>query len=229
MLTQYNIDKLMQSIQNGEEVFLYYIAHNIELREGIIDEHQYKSVNKFKPIKIKLTNIVNAYIEYRKFKQNPENYHTEVEEEYYDEFTKFYHYYTVENESDSFIKGFNSRIPSIIYGYRRRIFEFDKEPRDINDPSPVIPIYTNNISYGDLFDDTLHQAQNNGLLDWKYIRVDEPIINDGIEYYNITSDYYILDIENFPRVEKPLINVKHNNAYFLELSDAFNYLRQLEA
>ena len=51
MLTQYNIDKLMQSIQNGEEVFLYYIAHNIELREGIIDEHQYKSVNKFKPIK----------------------------------------------------------------------------------------------------------------------------------------------------------------------------------
>lgn len=230
MITQRELDQIVQKLQNNEEVYLYYIAHYIELREGIIDEHLYKSVNKFRPVKIKITGVNNAYREVIRYLNHPQDFHTETEEEWYDPCTKYIHHYTVPNDQPfKFEKGFNSRIPSIIYGYRRKIYNKDGISEEFNDPSPVVPIYTNNPEYGDLKYDALMDALWSGKLDWKYIYTEIPVETDGIEYHYITSDYYILDIEDFPRTEKPLINVKQKNAYFLNVCDAFNYIEQLEA
>ena len=37
MLTEKDLDLLMQQIQSGEETYLYYVAHMIEPREGLMD------------------------------------------------------------------------------------------------------------------------------------------------------------------------------------------------
>jgi hypothetical protein len=230
MINQQELDNIVLRLQNKEEVFLYYVAHYIELREGIIDEHQYKSVNKFRPVKVKITDVNNAYTEVLRYKNHPQDFHIETEEEWYDEITKYIHYYTVPNDSPfKYDLNFNSRIPSIVYGYRRKVYKNDGAEEEFNDPSIVVPIYTNNPEFGDLRGTELKNAISEGKLDWKYIYTETPIETDGIEYNYITSDYYILDIENFPRTEKPLINVKQKNAYFLNICDAFNYIKQLEA
>ena len=46
MLTQLDIDKLQIQIQSGKTPEIYYAAHYIECREGVIDEEQYKSVSQ---------------------------------------------------------------------------------------------------------------------------------------------------------------------------------------
>lgn len=236
MLTQYDIDKMKQEFQKGNLVDLYYVASLIELREGVVDEHTYKSFPKYRIIKIKCRDVVNAYFEYLNFVNNPDNYHTEEEEVWYseDDDGKYINYYTVPNKENSYEKDFNSSMPSIIYGVRRKLFyryQGTEEIREFNEPSPIKPVYTNTIEYGDLSQSEAEQAQNSGLLDWKYYKVDSDhsVIDDGIEYFNITSNYYILDIVNFPRTEKPLINVKEKCAYFLDRCEAFNYMKQLEA
>lgn len=230
MLRQNDIDAIKQSIQDGKDTYLYYVAHAVECREGLIDEHTYKSISKFRVIKIKITDVNNAYREVLNFKAHPENYHTEQEESYLNDEEKHIFYYTVPNKKDSYDKDFTSSMPSIIYGRRRKLyFKDESKPREFNDPSPVKPIYTNNIRYGKYTPEQVKEAKENGLLDWKYIFTDDPVMNNGIEYNAITSDWYILDIENFPRTEKPLINVKQYSCYFINLNDAINYSKQLEA
>ena len=68
---------------------------------------------------------------------------------------------------------------------------------------------------------------NNGDLDWKYQKLETNRLIDGIAYQYLTSDWFILDIENFPRVEKPLVNVRQKTAYFMNNTDAQYYLKEL--
>ena len=77
MLKEADIDKLMLNIQSGRDAFVYYIAHNVECREGIIDELSYKSIPRFRVIKLIVNNIYNAYFELLKYYEHPENYYTE--------------------------------------------------------------------------------------------------------------------------------------------------------
>lgn len=232
MLTQYELDILMRRIQLHGYADLYYVAHMVEPREGLLDEHIYKSSSKFKVVKLKLMGVYNAFFEYLNFLDNPDEYHTEEEESYYDRFTMYKNLYTVKN-SDTigpFQKDINPRSPSIVYGYRRKIIDTSNNTEiEINDPSPVKPVYTNFLVYADLTAYNLILALQEGRLDWKYKRLNPPAESDGIEYNYVTSDWYILDIANFPRTEKPLIKTKELNAYFYSLNDAFNYIEQLEA
>lgn len=240
MLNQKEVDLIHQKLDNEEEVYLYYIAHNVELREGIRDEHIYKSKSDFRVIKIKITDIYNAWKEYLNFVNNPNEYHEEIEEEYYSSgrhlvgnftsypaYEKYIHYYTVKNEEN--IKFFNSRMPSIIYGHRRKIYKRDGSIVMQNDPTILSLNYTNNPEYYGYNKDYVIDMINNGLLDWKYVVNDPAFITDGIEYRYGTTDWYIMEIENFPRTEKPLINVKEQCAYFLNIDDAFEYLYQYRA
>lgn len=229
MLKQSDLDELMQSIQAGEDVYLYYVAHMIESRIGVLQEHTYKSVSDFKVIKVKLTDIKNAYFEYLDYVKNPENYHVEEELEYYDPVTEYRHFYTVKNPPESFTKDLNPRIPSIIYGYRRKIYVNGELEQDHIDPSPVKEVYTNNPAYGDLHNEELQTAINDHKLDWKYMTLENKEIVDGIEYQYLTSDWYILTLENFPTLEKPLINIDQRSSYFRTLTEAFYYIDQLIA
>jgi hypothetical protein len=232
MLNQYDIDIIKQRLQNGEDVYLYYVASLIETREGLLDEHIYKSVPHYTVVKVKCTDVVNAYFELLNFKNNPDNYHIETEETYLAPSSKYIKYYSVPNKKESYDKDFTASMPSIIYGYRRKLIEHkcgEDKITEFNEESPVKPVYTNNPEYGDLHGQALQDALDTGLLDWKYMKVDAPIYDDGINYYYIYTDWYILDIENFPRTEKPLINTKQYSTYFMDIYDAFNYMRQLEA
>ena len=305
MLTEKDLDLLMQQIQSGEETYLYYVAHMIEPREGLMDEHFFKSSSKFKVIKIRITDIQNAYFEYLNYVKNPSNYHVETEESYYDYKSKYIHYYTVPNaildpadlpiiipympinlnndngleliindsdlevinidgnrfdniEEDELInininntpnqlevlnmdgaynidqslrvKEFNPRMPSIIYGYRRKFRDLVKhEDKEMSDVSPVKVKYTNALYYEGKNSNEVRDAFADGKLDWKYKKLNNPELVDGIEFNYITSNWYILDIENFPTVEKPLINTQQYCSYFRNLVDAFNFLEQLKA
>ena len=235
MLTQLELDSMQMKIQNGEIPEIYFVAHYVECREGIIDAEQYKSVPRFKVIKIKISEIQNAYFELLNYHYlggiNGEYYHIETEEEYYDENTKYIHYYAVPNNNkDGYTKPLNPRMPSIIYGYLRKQVNTDGDVLQVlQEPSPVKEIYTNELEYGDLRGDNLKTAYTEGKLKWKYMTLDNAQIVDGIEYKYITSDWYILKCDNFPRTEHILINTKNKNAYFTNLSDAFNYMHQLEA
>lgn len=228
MLNQLDIDILQQQIQNKQIPELYYVAHNIETREGLIDESQYKSVPRFKIIKVKISKIFNAYKEYLNFVNNPDNYHVEQEEEFYNMDTSYIHYYTVPN-SGTTKKYFNARMPSIIYGYRRVVKEGDQVITDYSDASPVKPVFVNALEYGELKGDDIQAQYDAGNLDWKYITLENKEIVDGIEYKYVTSDWYILECENFPRTEHILINTKSKCAYFRDLKEAFDFVEQCEA
>lgn len=230
MLNQMDIDNLMVDIKNDGKAYLYYVAHMIEPREGLLDEHIYKSSSKFKVIKIEVNDIKNAYFEYLKYVEDPSQFHIETEESYYDYNTKYINRYIVPNSTGPYTKDLNSRIPSIIYGYRREIFDTVNHVRkEITDPSPVKVVYTNTLEYSDCISETVKSLFNDGKLSWKYKKLNNKEIVDGIEYEYITSDWYILDVKNFPRTEMPLVNIKQNSAYFVDLVDAFYYIDQLEA
>ena len=64
MLTQNNLDLLMQSIQAGKKTYIYYVASLVETREGYIEELKYKSVPEYKVVKLNLTNIETSEIEW---------------------------------------------------------------------------------------------------------------------------------------------------------------------
>ena len=229
MLTEKDLDLLMQQIQSGQDTYLYYVAHMIEPREGLMDEHFFKSSSKFKVIKVRITDIQNAYFEYLNYVKNPSNYHVETEESYYDYKSKYIHYYTVPNAKESYDNEFNPRMPSIIYGYRRKFRDLVKhEDKEMSDVSPVKIKYTNALYYGDKNSDEVTDAFTDGKLDWKYKKLNNPELVDGIEFNYITSNWYILDIKNFPTVEKPLINTQQYCSYFRNLVDAFNFLEQLK-
>ena len=230
MITQENIDSMMLDIQDNKDVYIYYIAHMVECREGYIDEYKFKSVQDFRVLKLKVNSISNAYFEYLNYKNNPSKYHTEQEESYLDEFTKYIYYYTVPNKANNtvYTKDFNPRMPSIVYGVRRKVYRSGILVGDYSDPSPILPEYIKTMEYSNLSSSEVTRRFNNHKLDWKYQKRSTPIINDGISYNYITSDWYILDIENFPRTEKPLINVKQKTAYFMSNIDAQYYLKQLQ-
>lgn len=230
MITQYELDKLVQKIQAGETVYIYYAQHMMEDREGFLDDHIYRSLSKFKVVKVRLVNVQNAFFEYKNFLDNPNDYHEETVTEYYDVFNTYVHRYTVKNEAGPFDRGLNPRTPSIIYGYRRQIYDESKKlVRDINDPSPVNEIYTNNLEYGDLYGTELQNAQTSGKLDWKYMKLTPQAIVDGINFSYVYSNWYILELADHPTVEKPLINVTEKHAFFCDKEDAFYYIEQLQA
>lgn len=229
MLNQRNIDTLMSSIQNGFDTYIYYIAHRVECREGAIDEFVYKADADFIVLKLKLKDIRNAYFELQNFKNYPDQYHTESEETYEDEFTKYVRYYNVPNGKDEYSKDFNPRLPSAIYGYRRRLYRSGILVKDYTDDSPVKEVFTNALVYGDLDANKVLDKFNQGKLDWKYKKLEKPVLIDAVVYKYITSDWYILDIENFPRTEMPLINVKQKTAYFMSNTEAQSVKRQLKA
>lgn len=222
MLKQIDIDNLMKSIQRGGKQEIYYVANALETREGILDESEFKSNPKYKVIQIRITDIQNAYLEYVEFKNNPNNYHEEQEIEYYDLDTKYIHYYTVKNTSKTFDKSFNANKPSIIYGYRRKIYTPDGIITHI-DPSPIKEVYTNRL---EMQNKEIKTWDNN--LSWKYLRLENPEIVDGIEYNYVTSNWYILKCDNFPRTEDILININQITSYFTTLEDAFNYIDQIK-
>lgn len=234
MLTQLEIDQLQQQIQAGKKPEIYYVAHYIEYREGVIDEEQYKSVSHFIPVKITISEIKNAYFEVLNFKNaggiDSNKYHIEEEEVYYDINTKYIHYYIVPNGKSSYTKDLNPRTPSIIYGYARKIVNSDgKTLATINEPSPVKAVFTNDLEYGTLKGNDIIDAYENKKLDWKYLTLTNKEIVDGVEYKYVTSDWYILKCDNFPKTEDILVNINNKNAYFVHLTDAFKYIQQLEA
>lgn len=228
MLTQKDIDNLMLKIQSNIDAYVYYIAHMVECREGYIDEYHYKSAQDFRVLKLKVNNITNAYFKYLEFVDHPEKFHTEKEESYSDEFTKYVYYYNVPTTRPPYDRDLNPRIPSAIYGMRRILYKSGVVVGDYTDPSPIKPLYTNTPIYGDYDQGIVTEKLNDGKLDWKYIKLSRPLSDDGINYRFITSDWYILDIENFPRTEMPLINVKQKTAYFMTNNAAQSYMRELK-
>lgn len=229
MLSQADIDSLVKTIQSGEPAYIYYAAHMIEGREtDILDEHSYKNVSKFKVVKVQVDNIENAYFEYLNYVNHPENYHTEEEEFYYHPSAKYMQCFVVPNGKDSYSKDLNARMPSIIYGFYRKVYNRDVI-KEVIDPTPVKPIYTNAPEFGDKITSEVIEDINSGKLDWKYMALEFPAIVDGIEYNYITSDWYILTLKNYPMIEKPLINVNDHSGYFIDIQDAFRYIDQLIA
>ena len=64
-------------------------------KDLVIDEEQYKSISQFRPIKIKISKIANAYFEVLHYQNNKSEYHIESEEAYYDVNLKYIHYRTI--------------------------------------------------------------------------------------------------------------------------------------
>ena len=230
MLSQTDIDNLMITIQSGEPAYLYYVAHMIEGREtNILDEHSYKSVSKFKVVKVEVSDIQNAYFEYLRYVYNPTDYHIEEEEYYYSPGAKYMQCFVVPNGVDKYDKDINSRIPSIIYGSHRKVYDFDGAIKDVIDPSPIKAVYTNIVEFGDKKREDVDKDMRAGKLNWKYMILENPETVDGIDYNYITSDWYMLTLKNYPMIEKPLININHHSGYFMDIKDAFNYIDQLIA
>lgn len=227
MLSQTDIDNLMKKIQAGEPAYVYYAAHMIEGREtDILDEHSYKDISEFKVVKVQVEDVQNAYFEYLNYVNNPDNYHIEEEEFYYHPSAKYMQCFVTPNMKDDYDKDINARMPSIIYGFTRKVYNRDVI-NEVHDPSPVKPVYTNALEYAGVT--VSNEDFTSGVLDWKYMKLDPPAIVDGIEYSYVTSNWYILTLKNYPMVEKPLVNTKQHSGYFIDIQDAFRYIEQLIA
>lgn len=227
MLNEKNIDTLMQTIQAGSKAYVYYIAHNCELREGYVDELAHKSNASFRVLKLEVKNITNALWEVLKFLSSPSNYTTEVEEVYIDAFTMYKHYYTLLKEGSSFSKPFNPRLPSIIFGVKREVYKNGIKVSEYNDPSPIKEVYTNALSYSDYSNTQIQQALNSNKLAWKYKALSPAVLIDSISFSYLTSDWFIMDVDGLPRTEKPLINIKQKTAYFMSKEEALSYVKEL--
>jgi len=217
MLTEYDIDVIHKGIDTLSYYSLYYIAHDVECREGYIDEVAAKSNPKFSILELNISNVYNAYYEYLKYIEFPERYHTESLTTVIDKTTKYVRYYTVPNDEATYTKPFNPHMPSIIYGVKRNVYMHGELINSYNDPSPVKPVYVHEPLY---YGVTAWEMFNNGELDWKYRQIDDKIIG---------TDWYILEIQNMPRTEHHLINVKQKNAFFMNLEDALSYRKELLA
>lgn len=226
MVTERDLDLLMQTIQSGSSAYLYYVAHEVELREGYVDELAVKSNPKFRIVKTRVTAVNNALFEYQNYQSHPNNYQTESETTYPDTEHEYVFYYTIPKNQSSYNKPFNPRMPSVIYGTRRHIYRGTTLISQYNDPSPVKEVYTNNITYGDYSHATALSNFNTGKLNWKYKKLSTPVVVDGISFSYLTSDWYILDVD-LPRTEKPLVNIKQKTAYFTSLENAYSYLKEL--
>lgn len=229
MLTQDNIDQMVTDLRAGRIVTVFYIAHQIELRESYIDELFYKSHSDFRVLPLVVTDVKNAYLEYLNYVNRPEQYHVEQEEVYIDNNVKYVHYYTVKNPKDQYNKEFTAREPSAIYGRKRMIYKDDVLKMEYNDPSFVRPVYTNILTWGNRSQQDCLNIFNNGGLSWKYVKLDEPINADNILYNYVTSNYYVLDTPYFPRIEKHMVNITEKTSFFINKWEAMNYLEELRA
>ena len=228
MLSQIDIDNLMKKIQSGEPAYVYYASHMIEGREtDILDEHSYKNVSNFKVVKVEIESIQNAYFEYLNYINNPENYHIEEEEFYYHPSAKYMQCFITPNSNNEYSKDLNPRVPSIIYGSIRKVYDRDGNIKEVHDPSPIKVVYTNALEYGENI--AAVEDIDSGILSWKYMKLNSPAIVDGINYNYVTSDWYIITLKNYPMIEKPLINIKEHSGYFIDIQDAFRYIDQLIA
>lgn len=338
MLSQNDIDTLMRTIQFGEHAYVYYVAHMIEGREtDVLDEHSYKDISKFKVVKVEVEDIQNAYFEYLNYLYKPDDYHIEEEEYYYDPSARYIKHFVVPNAESVYSKDINARMPSIIYGYTKKIYIGNKlvsifdsklesgmydnygtkldnsnilrctqpivlnntksltiksEPnleglfkilyfngdtliktiknanvniginqvpeaathflfcfeknsscndynikiyadneqiKEVKYLSPIKPVYTNNLEFGNMSAFEVDEARKAGKLLWKYRLLSPPADIDGILYKYITSNWYILTLKNYPMIEKPLINTNQYSCYFMDIQDAFRYMEQLIA
>ena len=224
MINQTKLEYLVSQIKQYGKTNIFYVASDIEMRETYIDELAYKSDPSFKILELTLTGINNAYWEYLRFKEYPELYHTEEEHVWQDNDTKYVLYYTVPNKERQYINEFNPRIPSAIFGKKRILYKNNTVIADYSDPSPIKPIYTNSLSYNALDANAVKQLLDNGDLDWKYKKLDPEVVINNISFKYVTSDWYIFDIDNFPRIEKHMINVNHKTAFFISNYEAQDYL-----
>lgn len=229
MLTHSDIDQIVQKIKAGKDAYIYYVVHMSAAREGIIDEHLYKSTSQFKVVRVKVADVVNAWFEYENWAKNPSKYHREVETEYYDEFNTYKHYYWVPNLSSSYTLDINPRMPSIIYGITREITTRQGETKTITDPSPVKEVYTNDPEYYGYTGTALTKQISAGNLNWKYKILTNTENVDGVDYKYLTSNYYILTLADYPSIEKPLIYAGAKSSYFTDPEQAFRYIDQLVA
>lgn len=230
MLTQYEIDTIMKTLQSGEKVYLYYVTHMIESPKDLLNIDFYKCDSKFKVVKIEIKGVKNAYFEYLNYRMNPNDYHIESETCYYDGTGKRNNYYIVPNSTGPYESEINPRIPSVIYGHVNQE-KYDESTGEITqkvDNSLIDFVYTNSITYGDCTPNEAFYAFVDGKLDWKYRKLMDAVPIDGVAYEYITSDWYVLDVK-FPCVELPLINTHISNSYFMNLNDALGYMEQLEA
>ena len=177
--------------------------------------------------------------------KNPDKYHKETELCYYqpldrfiyhkdpsntgntDPYVSYTHTFIVPNGKKSYSKDINARMPAVIYGFERE-HEVGGVKKTINIPSPITPVYTNVL---ECMVDDINNAETLGYnnLKWKYLKLDNNALVDGIEYGYVTSNWYILTLANYPMIEKPLINVNDYSCYFMTLKDAANYIEQLIA
>ena len=217
MLKEYDIDIIHKGIQSLGYHTVYYIAHDVECREGYVDEFAAKSNPKFSILELKVTDIINAYFELLNYKEYPERYHTESLTMWIDQNMKYVKYYTVPNKELSYNNRFNPTMPSIIYGVKRNVYFHGALQDTYNDPSPIKPryihepIYCNEVAWDKL---------NNGELNWKYKQIDNSIVG---------TDWYILVVPELHRAEHHLININQKTAFFLNLNDAISYKKELLA
>ena len=228
MIKEQDLDLLHYNINRYGYSDIFYIAHKIELIESYVDELAYKSKPEFKVMQLKLTGINNAYWEYLNYLEYPLDYHTEEQTFWFNDDIKYIEYYTVPNKKQQYVDEFNARMPSIIYGKKRIFYKDDVLVASYNDPSIILPEYTNVLTYNDNTAERVLELFNNHELDWKYKKLVEPVYNDNIKFDYVTSNWYILDIDNLPRAEKHLISIKQKNAFFVNLKDAFSIYKELE-
>ena len=64
MLSEFDIDTIYDNITKNNRCKLYYVAHKIEMREGVLDENIYKSVSDFCVVEIYVSEVKNALLYY---------------------------------------------------------------------------------------------------------------------------------------------------------------------
>ena len=227
MLTERDIDKIHDDIVHYGSADIYYISHQVERRESYIDEVAYKSRARFKIQKLKIKDISNAYFEYLKFKERPDLYMEESEEILDKSGNKVVYYYTVPKPKQQYTQEFNPRIPSAIFGRYRKIYINDILKYEHSDPSPVKPVYTNVISYNGLDQNESLKLLRDGELSWKYRVLDHLVEVDAIKYKYLTSDWFILDIKDYCRLEQHMVNVKQKSAFFINDWEALSFADEI--
>lgn len=221
MLKMRDIDFLQYKLQNGDQPKIYYIAHKVELREGLEDEITYKSKPEFSVIEIEVQSVQNALCEVMNFQQFPYQYHTVAQTVILSPTEKYVYHYTASNV--------DLKIPSIIYGASRTLYQNGSAMMAYNDPSPIQPVYTNDLSFMGFIKSACEKLFDDGELDWKYQKAPEGTVIDGISYKYITSPWYILETDDKYHLEHHLVNVNKKNALFLYAEDALSYKEELEA
>ena len=113
--------------------------------------------------------------------------------------------------------------------YTLKVNKVDKKEYVTESPVSEV-IYTNDIKYGDYIGVTLQEKLDSGDLDWKYMRLENKEVVDGIEFQYLTTEWFYLETINYPTVEYPLINTTDKKcSYFLTLADAWNFINECEA